>query len=89
MSTRRERAKAQKSQNEPKAMPMTVKPVRKEKLILEGGKFCLDIAKLVFGGVFLASIMQQGINVWYLLIMGFGVASLFSLIGLILINKLH
>ncbi len=70
-------------------MPMTVKPVRKEKLILEGGKFCLDIAKLVFGGVFLASIMQQGINVWYLLIMGFGVASLFSLIGLILINKLH
>ena len=84
MSTRRERAKAPKAQ-----MPMTVKPVKKEKLILEGGKFCLDIAKLVFGGVFLASIMQQGINVWYLLIMGFGVASLFSLIGLVLINKLQ
>ena len=28
-------------------------------LMLEGGKFCLDVAKLVFAGVIIAGIMKE------------------------------
>ena len=71
-----------------KQLEASGKPVRNEKLILEGGKFCLDIAKLVFGGVILAGIMSQDVNVALLLVIGFSVVLIFSAYGFYLINKL-
>ena len=32
---------------------------QKTTLWSEGGKFCLDLAKLIFGGIILASIMKK------------------------------
>lgn len=65
-----------------------MKPVRIEKLILEGGKFCLDIAKLILGGVVLASVMQQDVNLWLLISIGLGTVMSFIAFGFILIGKL-
>ena len=87
MSRRREKQKPQKAMLN-KQLEASGKPVRNEKLILEGGKFCLDIAKLVFGGVILAGIMSQDVNVALLLVIGFSVVLIFSAYGFYLINKL-
>ena len=35
---------------------------QKTTLWSEGGKFCLDLAKLIFGGIILASIMKKDID---------------------------
>ncbi|MBQ9651053.1 MAG: ABC transporter permease [Prevotella sp.] len=45
------------------------KKVRK-KFYLEVSKFFLDLAKLVFGGVILAGIMKEDINLAWLLLLG-------------------
>jgi len=87
MSNRREKAKAQTAQIN-KQLQSEKKPVRKEKLILEGGKFCLDIAKLILGGVVLASVMQQDVNLWLLISIGLGTVMSFIAFGFILIGKL-
>ena len=87
MSNRREKAKAQTAQIN-KQLQNEMKPVRKEKLILEGGKFCLDIAKLILGGVVLASVMQQDVNLWLLISIGLGTVMSFIAFGFILIGKL-
>lgn len=39
-----------------------MKTKRKKEIKLEAGKFCLDISKLIFGGVVLAGIMKQDID---------------------------
>ena len=62
------------------------KPIQKEKLIFEGGKFCLDMAKLILGGVVLASVMQQDVNVWLLVSIGLGAVLAFVVFGFILIG---
>ena len=49
--------------------------------------FCLGIAKLVFGGVILAGIMQQGIEFNSLFLTGLGVVLLFVAFGFYLIKK--
>ena len=64
------------------------KPIHKEKLIFEGGKFCLDMAKLILGGVVLASVMQQDVNVWLLVSIGLGAVLAFVVFGFILIGIL-
>ena len=51
------------------------------------GKFCLDIAKSVFGGVILAGIMQQGIEFNSLFLTGLCVVLLFVVFGFYLIKK--
>ncbi|MBO5614442.1 MAG: ABC transporter permease [Prevotella sp.] len=56
-------------------------------IALEAGKFCLDIAKLVFGGVILAGVMQQGIEFNSLFLTGTGVVLLFVVFGFYLIKK--
>ena len=44
---------------------------RKETVLSETGKFLIDIAKLVFGGVILAGIMKyENINPWLLFSIG-------------------
>lgn len=55
-------------------------------LLLEGGKFCLDVAKLVFAGVVLAGIMKDkaGNNMLYfigIIVVVFFVTFGFYLIG--------
>lgn len=52
-------------------------PKEEQSIAFEAGKFCLDIAKLVFGGVILAGIMQQGIEFNSLFLTGLGVVLLF------------
>lgn len=43
---------------------------QKTTLWSEGGKFCLDLAKLIFGGIILASIMKKDIDTEKLLVFG-------------------
>lgn len=63
------------------------KPKKDQGIALEAGKFCLDIAKLVFGGVILAGIMQQGIEFNSLFITGLVVVLIFVTFGFYLIKK--
>ena len=53
----------------------------------EFGKFMVDIAKLVFGGVILAGIMSQDINHQLLFALGSCIVVSFALIGLLIISK--
>ena len=89
MTTRREKAKPQKPQINKQLEAATDVPIKKEdhSLAFEAGKFCLDIAKLVFGGVILAGIMQQGIEFNSLFLTGLGVVLLFVVFGFYLIKQ--
>ena len=88
MSTRREKAKPQKPQlNKQMDAPLTEQHADDQSIAFEMGKFCLDIAKLVFGGVILAGIMQQGIEFNSLFLTGLGVVLLFVSFGFYLIKK--
>lgn len=53
----------------------------------EFGKFMVDIAKLVFGGVILAGIMNQEINHQLLFTLGSVIVVSFAMIGLLIISK--
>ena len=58
---------------------------RKETVLSETGKFLIDIAKLVFGGVILAGIMKyENINPWLLFSIGGIVVLICFLTGLLL-----
>ena len=89
MSNRREKAKAKSQELNKQLIKEEVKPIHNEKLIFEGGKFCLDMAKLILGGVVLASVMQQNVNVWLLVSIGFCAVLAFVLFGFILIGKIN
>ena len=56
-------------------------------LFKEAGKFCLDIAKLIFGGVILAGLMKQDIDYISLFFIGLGVVVIFAFWGFRLIAK--
>ena len=90
MTTRREKSKPQKPQINKQLEPIRNKESVGKKghsIAFEAGKFCLDIAKLVFGGVILAGIMQQGIESNSLFLTGLGVVLLFVVFGFYLIKK--
>lgn len=99
MTTRREKSKPQKPQpcsaqgdaslakNKQLEASNEEKPEDDQSIALEAGKFCLDIAKLVFGGVILAGIMQQGIEFNSLFLTGLGVVLLFVAFGFYLIKR--
>ena len=57
-----------------------------ETLALEGGKFCLDVAKLVFAGVILAGIMKEDANTTILYSIGVVVVMFFVVFGFYLIK---
>lgn len=62
----------------------------KKKVLEELAKYLLDISKLVFGGVILSGIMDQGLNPWCLYGFGISVTAISALVGLRLykfINK--
>ena len=89
MSNRREKAKTKSQElNKQLMREEKAKPIQREKLIFEGGKFCLDMAKLILGGVVLASVMQQDVNVWLLISIGLGAVLAFVVFGFILIGKI-
>ena len=88
MTTRREKAKAQKPQlNKQLEAIEAVEQKQEQSIAFEAGKFCLDIAKLVFGGVILAGIMQQGIEFNSLFLTGLSVVLLFVVFGFYLIRR--
>ena len=84
-------AKRKKSNPQPNKLPeageVSEGRGNEPSVTLEAGKFCLDIAKLVFGGVILAGIMQQGIEFNSLFLTGLGVVLLFVIFGFYLIKK--
>lgn len=54
----------------------------------EFGKFFIDIAKLVFGGVVLASIIKiENISRVWILLLGISATSLFALIGFFILKN--
>lgn len=62
-----------------------MKKESKETILSETGKFLIDIAKLVFGGVILAGIMKyENINPWLLFSIGGSVVLICFLSGLVL-----
>lgn len=58
---------------------------QKTTLWSEGGKFCLDLAKLIFGGIILASIMKKDIDTGKLLVFGALITMFLAVFGFFLI----
>ena len=58
---------------------------QKTTLWSEGGKFCLDLAKLIFGGIILASIMKKDIDTGKLLVFGALITIFLAVCGFFLI----
>ena len=58
---------------------------QKTTLWSEGGKFCLDLAKLIFGGIILASIMKIDIDTDKLLVFGALITMFLAVCGFFLI----
>ena len=55
-------------------------------LKLEAGKFCLDVAKLIFAGVILSGIMALDVDYLILYTVGVSVTMILVLYGFILIS---
>ena len=53
----------------------------------ELGKYCLDISKLIFGGVILAGIMNLGVEGYYLFGVGGALVAFFAVIGFTFYSK--
>lgn len=66
----------------------TTPPTREDRLILEAGKFSLDIAKLVFAGVVLAGLMKEDIDYALLFPIGLLVSLIFVVVGFLYLSKL-
>ncbi len=68
---------------------MKLRKEDKRTLFAEASKFCLDIAKLIIGGVLLASIMKEDIDKVTLYILGVLMVLVFTALGFLflLISK--
>ena len=89
MTTRREKAKPKMNEqvNTPNEVQLNQQQEdANETLALEGGKFCLDVAKLVFAGVILAGIMKEDANTTILYSIGVVVVMFFVVFGFYLIK---
>ena len=58
-----------------------MKQKKRELMMQEFGKYCLDMSKLIFGGVILAGIMNLGVDNVYLFGVGGTLVALFAVIG--------
>lgn len=56
-------------------------------LKLEAGKFCLDVAKLIFAGVILAGLMKEDVEYYLLFTVGLLSVVIFCAYGFILIHS--
>lgn len=53
----------------------------------EYGKYCLDMSKLIFGGVILAGIMNLGVNNSILFGIGGALVTIFAVVGFVFYSK--
>ena len=86
MSKRREKNKPQKAPSHQLEQPI-VKEEKKNEVAAKMGDFCLDVAKLVIGGVLLAGLMNQDIDYWPLALSGLAAVLVFVFGGIYLIKK--
>lgn len=56
-------------------------------MMQELGKYCLDMSKLIFGGVVLAGIMNLGVQSSYLFGVGGTLVAFFAVIGFVFYSK--
>jgi len=64
-----------------------MKQKKRELMMQETGKYCLDLSKLIFGGVILGSIMNLGVESIYLFGIGGTWVILLSIIGFVFYSK--
>ena len=67
--------------------PQSPAEIQDDRMALEGGKFCLDVAKLVFAGVILAGIMKKDTDTAVLYTIGVVVVMFFVVFGFYLIKQ--
>jgi hypothetical protein len=64
-----------------------MKQKKRELMMHEYGKYCLDMSKLIFGGVILAGIMNLGVNNSLLFTIGGLLVAFFTTIGFFFYSK--
>lgn len=64
-----------------------MKQKKRELMMQELGKYCLDLSKLIFGGVILGSIMNLGVESLYLFIIGGIIVAFFAVLGFTFYSK--
>lgn len=64
-----------------------MKQKKRELMMQELGKYCLDMSKLIFGGVILAGIMNLGVENVYLFGVGGILVAFFAAIGFTFYSK--
>ena len=64
-----------------------MKQKKRELMMQEYGKYCLDMSKLIFGGVILAGIMNLGVDDFVLFGTGGILVALFASMGFIFYSK--
>ena len=80
---------AQRSSKIPQQSRSAATPkVQEDRFTIEAGKFCLDIAKLIFAGVVLAGLMKEDIEFAFLFCYGIMAAIFFMVLGFIIIAPL-
>ena len=62
------------------------KPKQKNELAITFGKFCLDLAKLTYGGVFLTAIMQLSYDMSNAILYGAVAIVLLSIMGMLFVK---
>ena len=65
----------------------SMKQKKRELMMQELGKYCLDMSKLIFGGVILAGIMNLGVDSAYLFGIGGMLVAFFATIGFVFYSK--
>ncbi len=89
MTKRREKAKLSNMQVKEQSVAQNI-PAHfdnsTDTFSLEAGKFCLDVAKLVFAGVILAGIMKEDADTTILYVIGVVVVMFFVFFGFYLIK---
>ena len=64
-----------------------MKQKKRELMMQEYGKYCLDMSKLIFGGVILAGIMNLGVDSALLFGLGGVLVMLFAITGFVFYSK--
>ncbi len=64
-----------------------MKQKKRELMMQEYGKYCLDMSKLIFGGIILAGIMNLGVDDFYLFGVGGFMVGIFAFMGFIFYSK--
>lgn len=86
MNNRRKKVEADNNQLNTQLVQPTNRPKEKNELAIEFGKFCLDLAKLTFGGMFLSSIMDVSYDMTKVIQWCAVVIVVFALIGFMFIK---